>query len=49
LPAGKGLAGNKLVKFGAEFFSSGKATGSADTLSISGFRQHGMMEKRQAE
>jgi hypothetical protein len=38
---------NKVDKFGAGFFSSGKAAGSADTCSINS--QRGMTEKRQAD
>jgi hypothetical protein len=43
------VIGNKLYKFGAGFFSSGKAAGSVDTGGINGFWQRGMMEKRQAK
>jgi hypothetical protein len=43
------VIGNKLYKFDAGFFSSGKAAGSVDTGGISGFWQRGMMKKRQAK
>jgi ribulose-phosphate 3-epimerase len=43
----KDLLRNKVDKFGAEFFSSGKAAGSVDTCSINS--QGSMTEKRQAK
>jgi hypothetical protein len=45
----KEVIGNKLYKFDAGFFSSGKAAGSVDTGGINGTWQRDMMEKRQAK
>jgi hypothetical protein len=45
----KELLKNKLRKFGAEFFSSGKAAGSVDTSGINRFSQRSMTGKRQAK